>query len=720
METLDTPQNEPLRLAERLRKVQVGVRAELDITRHVFHGRPAYVVRDPVTFQSHQLSAADYRLYCYLSPDHNLGSIFQQIVRDGLLDAEREEEFYRFVLQLNQLGLLNLPTSDGHALYERHKRRRAAARKARLLGILFLRVPLWDPDRFLDRTIGWMRPLFTRTAFVAWLLLSLLSMSLCVARWQDFRQPLGAIFAVEHLPTLWITLIGLKVIHEFGHAYACKHFGGNVPEIGAFFILFTPCAYVDASASWGFRERLQRVIVGLAGIYFESFVAIFAFLVWALTEPSAWHAWAQSVVVLSTVVTLGFNLNPLMKYDGYFILCDVMNYPGLRARSQAQIKNWFKRLFFGISAPAIARTRFGAVGLGLWGGMVVVYYHLVLLAICIAIAWKFPGVGVLLAISYATISLVRGGLKLVRYIRFSPEVADRRPRAVAVTATLLAAVPLGLLFLPVPHAPHAVGVVGQAEDHIARAQAEGFLRDYFVKLGQDVDENQPLCRLEDTGRDLAVARQQAEYRLVRLRLRNKLQESASEALSENNRVQQVRRQLEYARQRQAALVTQAPTSGTMTWNAQLDSLGRYVARGEPLAMVSRGPWRVRIILGAEEFTDIAPRLGASASVLFVGQEQDPVSARVVRVAPVGSHEIGDLTLAALQPEKFQPTPDGGHSEQAMFHVELEFIEREDLQLRHGFPAAVRFPTRRISLGTRLYRRSMQFYQQLQAARAGSP
>ena len=106
-------------------------------------------------------------------------------------------------------------------------------------------------------------------------------------RWDSFRSPLHSILANETLLFLWVALVGLKVFHEFGHAYACKVFGGKVPEMGAYLIAFTPCAYVDASSAWGFAQLRHRVVVSLAGMYFESLVAFAALLVWNWTRRSA-------------------------------------------------------------------------------------------------------------------------------------------------------------------------------------------------------------------------------------------------------------------------------------------------------------------------------------------------------------------------------------------------------------------------------------------------
>ena len=229
--------------------------------------------------------------------------------------------------------------------------------------------------------------------------------SILVQRWDSFRHPHHSILASETLLFTWLALIGLKVVHEFGHAYACKVFGGKVPEMGAYLIAFTPCAYVDASAAWGFPQLRQRVIVSLAGMYVESIVAFVALLVWSWTDDLLVSSCAHQVVVLSTAVTVLFNINPLMRYDGYYVLSDVTGTPNLRQRGLAEVQSLLKRLI-GIRAPQTADGVGQIWFLRIYGFLSAIYKVSLVLAICTMIAFKFYLVGIVLAVIFlATVVL---------------------------------------------------------------------------------------------------------------------------------------------------------------------------------------------------------------------------------------------------------------------------------------------------------------------------
>ena len=218
-------------LAARLGQVRVGLRQDLEVTRHLFRGQPSYVVRDPVTFQSHRLEPADYQVFVSIEASRPLAEILAGLVERGLISAGDQEAFYEFIVQLHRLNFLNLPISDEKQLYKRYLARQQARRKEKLMGFLFLRIPLVNPDAFLERTIRYGRLLFSRCFFMVWLLVVGTAAVVGLQNWDRFLEPLQGVLATENLPLIWLVLIGLKVFHELGHAYACKHFGGYVPEL---------------------------------------------------------------------------------------------------------------------------------------------------------------------------------------------------------------------------------------------------------------------------------------------------------------------------------------------------------------------------------------------------------------------------------------------------------------------------------------------------------
>ncbi len=477
----------PAELVERLQNVQAGLRSDLEITRHVFRGCPYYVVRDPLTFQTHQFSLSDYGILIALDNTITLDEVFESLVATAVLEQDQQEDFYQFVLTLHRLGFLALPISDSRLLYQRFERRQVAARWRQVSGILFLRIPLVNPDAFLQRTAGFVRPLFTRAAFALWVALMVACVWILMLRWDSFGSPMQSLLATNNLLFLWFALIGLKVIHEFGHAYACKIFGGKVPEMGAFLIAFTPCAYVDASASWGFSTTRKRVIVSLAGMYFESIIAALALLYWNWSQDAWLSSCAHQIVILSSAVTVGFNINPLMRYDGYYVLSDLVGIPNLRQRSVEFVQNLAKHWVLGLPVPPCAEPRRIRWLLFVYGVSASVYKVTLVLAICGMIAMKFYLLGVGLAIFFMVSVVGTAARRLLVYLWKSPETQPVRLRAVAVSLLVIVLVPLAVVALPVPGIVVLEGIVQTADDRVVYAQSGGFLQPVALTAGQIVD-----------------------------------------------------------------------------------------------------------------------------------------------------------------------------------------------------------------------------------------
>jgi putative peptide zinc metalloprotease protein len=714
-ETMSTEPPPIASLADRLRNVQVGTRQELEPSRHVFRGLPSYVVLDPVTFQAHQFSIQDYQVFVRLDRQRPLGEVFETLVDEGVLARERENDFYHFIVHLNQLGLLNLPVSNAKTLYARFEKRQAARRRNRILGCLFLRVPLCHPDAFLKKTVRAVAPLFTRGAFVLWLIALVLGVTVVVTRWEEFRDPLGTMLAMKNLPILWILLVTLKVGHELGHAYACKHFGGNVPEMGAYFILFTPCAYVDASAAWGFTNRVHRVVVSLAGMYFESIAALIALAVWCMTGPTAIHSAAHYVIILSTVVTIGFNINPLMRYDGYYIFSDLVNVPNLRQLASAQTIATLKRRLFGIRTRPVTESRKGQLGLFVFGVASALYKFSVLLGICAIIAMKIPAIGLGIGVSYIGTTFWKLGVTLVRYVGWSEEVAPVRFRAVLAASLLLAACPLCLLVLPTPGSVQSVGIVGRGNDRIVRSTGTGFLQEPRVQVGDRVELGTVLCDLSNIDITSAIRGKQAEIGRLHGQLLEEARSDRCAAVMTERRLDQAQQERRQLAALEAALTVQSPVTGRITQAEGLEDVGRLVRKGERLAQVSAGPWILNAVATEGALSTSVPQAGDRVEIRLVGHAGPVFHGTVTNLAKAGSRKIDDASLTHLGGGSIAVSEMTMEAKQAFFRITIAIDDPDESVLRHGMTAMATFPGRRTSLGIHLYRRLLQFLNHLRVA-----
>lgn len=667
-----------------------------------------YQIRDPVTFRSQQLDLREYEILLAIEPDRSLGQVFDALVTSGRMGGEDEQEFFEFVTALHAAGLLNLPVSDHAALYRRHRLRRfARLRQTALGGFLFWQIPLWNPDVFLSRTAFVARALYSRVMLVIWAALLTIATVVAAGRWSELIVPPDDLLGFENLPLLWAALVGLKVFHEFGHAYGCKRFGGHVPEMGVTLILFTPCAYVDASGSWSFPFKWQRLVVCLGGVYVESYLAAIAVLVWAATDPGPLHALAYKVVFLASVTTLLFNLNPLMRYDGYYVASDFLEIPNLRARAARCVASHAKRLLLGIRDENIESGRRLNAILCAYGAASTIYRATLLFSIAALIARRVPMVGFALGATYVIKSLVSGGTRIARYVTSSREAMPVRLRAATVCSALLVVGPLLLLSIPLPSRVTAPAWIGAEHECIVRADTPGFVTAIRATAGEAVLSGQTLIELRNDEVDETANEAQSRWLAAEQRALALLAREPSRAKQEQSRATAAATEAEQADARRAALHVAAPIGGRLASCLTPNDDGRFMQTGEQIGVVLSGAPRVRVMLTAQEFAACRIRQGERAEFRADSDAGRAYPARVIRIQPTASRKIQPDSPFAEHGGPVALNPHTGQTAQPYIELELELVDAAELP--YQATGRVRLIARPTSFATLAYRGALRIW-----------
>lgn len=700
-------------LSARLGSVRVGLRADLEVTRHLFRGQPFYIVRDPLTFQSQRLTQADYAVFVAIDAGRSLAEVFAGLVARGRMQADHAEQFYQFVLDLHRLGFLRLPLSDDKLLYRRFKARERLGREAKFKGLLFLRIPLWQPDAFLERTVSYVRPLFSRTFFVLWLLLILSAGYVAARNWDELVEPLQGLLLARNLPLMWLTLIVLKVLHEFGHAYACKHYGGHVPEMGAFLILFTPCAYVDASACWGFTRKRERLVVCLGGMFVESIIAGLAVFVWAATEPSLVHSVAYNVIFLASVVTALFNINPLMRFDGYYILGDLVEIPNLRQRATQHLMQTLKRVLLGLRQPREPGDRRQPWVLLAYGIAAGVYRVTLLIAIVAILASKAFVIGVSLGLAMLVSTLFRTSRRLIRYLWHSEETAGVRGRAVAVGVLGLTLLPAGLVWVPIPSHVHAPAMVTSEGEAVLRVKTPGFLVSASVEPGQEVNAGSMLYELVNESILETAAEARGNLRAAELRRDAFREFEPVRVQQEDAQIVFFQRALVAASERLGGLSVAAPRSGRVIECLRDYDVGRYLREGDPIGLIASGVWRVRAVLTEEQLGRTRLELGDRVEFRPAGGASGAMTGTISRIAPAGSRGVDDLDpLTHLGGGDIAVDPVTKAAAQPYFELTIDLSEADTAALRYGMTGVVSVAATAEPVAKSVGRRTARFWNRL--------
>jgi putative peptide zinc metalloprotease protein len=346
----------PANELERRKHVRMRLRSDLDIAPQRYEGRVYFVVKDPVSLRYYRFKEDEHYLLQFMSGTNTLDEAQKAYERRYRPQRLTLEDLEGFAQQLLTAGLVqNESPRAGTQLFERRKKRRRSEWMQTLTNILYIKIPVIDPDRILTEMLQYTRWIFTIPFLLFSIGVMLSALLLVGTHFDTFRDKLPTyrdFFSIQTVAYLWFSLGVVKIIHEFGHGLSCKAFKGEVHEMGMLFLCFSPCMYCNVSDSWTLPDKWKRIIISSAGIYVELIIASVATFVWWNTPGYPLiNNLSLSLMVVCSVSTVVFNANPLMRYDGYYILADWLEIPNLRDRSNKFLKNLSLQFFLGVEVP---------------------------------------------------------------------------------------------------------------------------------------------------------------------------------------------------------------------------------------------------------------------------------------------------------------------------------------------------------------------------------
>jgi putative peptide zinc metalloprotease protein len=476
------------------------LREHATVNRHRYRGSVWYVIHDHATGRVHRMSPAGCAIVSTMDGRQTADQLWQDSVTHLGEDAPTQDEFIQLLAQLHAADLLQTEvTPDSAELLKRASKMRRLSWLQNVFNPLALRLRLWYPDKFFDRTIPYVRWLIGWPGVALWLLVVLPAIVLAAQYWDELSaNPADRILAADNMLLIGLSYPVIKALHEFGHGYAAKRFGGAVHEVGVMFLVFAPVPYVDVSAASEFRSKWQRAFVGAAGMIVEVFVAALALYVWLLIEAGFVRELAYNVMLIAGISTVVFNGNPLLRYDGYYILADLLEIPNLAQRATRYWGSLVDRyLFRSDSAGEFTAGEGERIWLLLYAPVSFCYRLLVMLGIALFIASEYLAVGVAIAIWGLLTGVMLPFGRALWQVVGGQRFRRNRTRAVITTVATIGATSVALLFIPVPLHTTTEGVVWLPETAAVRAGTNGFVRRLLVEPGHKVNSGEALVESEE-------------------------------------------------------------------------------------------------------------------------------------------------------------------------------------------------------------------------------
>jgi putative peptide zinc metalloprotease protein len=653
------------------------VRKDIQVDKQTHGGEVFYVAKDPLSLKYYRMRDVEYFIFTLLDGTKTIKDIIS-LVNKRFGKGITDEEIKNFILALRNMNLLDTfgPGAD-RLLYHRSVLKKRAKLKQLLMGWFFIKLPIIDPDKLLNKIYMKFSFIWTRSFFYLWLALIGLAIFLIADKSTLFFIQAKDFFAPKNILLIASALMIIKAWHEFGHALTCKYYGGEVHEMGILFIVFTPWLYVNVSDSWIFQKSRQRFLVSVAGLMTEFLVATIAAALWWFTKPGIFNSLCFNIVIVCSVDNLLRNANPLLRYDGYYALSDYIEIPNLRAKSSAYLSNlrrkYLLRMHVEEEELSAREKRIYVV----YGILSFCYRVFIMLAIIKFIAGKFFILGVILAAVMIT------GSFLMPLYKGATFVVTNRSRigyrgASAYTLSFIAISVIAFLFFYHPHVKIKSSFSAEAlERAVIRTEEGGFLDELLKKQGDRVTKGETIALLKNP--ELS-----ASYKMLKIE-RDAIMYEERKALSAGNVTEYNQHRLERERvekdmveleKRLGKLRIVAPREGVILTPRLEEKIGDYIEHGGFVCETgSTGGVEIEALVSGTDVTEV--KAGQDVELRAYAYPDSALKGKVESVSGVAVKTIDNLALSARFGGKIITEPQSGIGEvprDPYFEVKIDVSE----------------------------------------------
>ena len=667
--------------------LRLRMRLDLQVQRLQFGGTTYWGIKDPISLQYYQLRDEEYFILKQLDGSASFEAIRRQFEQRFLPQKLDASHLQGFLSRLHQSGLIIADAiGQGEILLERQTEKQKQALRSRFMNPLAIRFRGIDPHRFLN----WLQPLaalcFTPLFLLASLVLMVAACTLIltnvdnvVAQLPDFTT----FFEAKNLLLLGFSLALVKIVHELGHALACNQFGGECHEMGVMLLAFIPCLYVNVSDAWTMPSKWHRIMVSAAGIFVELVISSVCVFLWWFSYPGLFHSLCLNIVFVCSVSTLLLNGNPLLRYDGYYILLDLIEVPNLRQRAQSIVSNRLHHWFFGHKSDILLKeSRRLRRFLFVYGVASMVYRWfivIVILSVCYYVLEPY-GLEIFAQVMGAFVLMgmlivpLKSGLNEIQ--TYSKAGQIQWPRFLVRTTVVLALL-VGLIFIPLPHRIKAPALIELKDAKQVYVTAPGFLKTAATPQ-TELKPGSLIAELHNDQIELEMLKltgliNEQEIRISTLQKRQLDDpEAAQELPSAEEQLSDLKEQLEQRKTDLQRLSLKAPIAGTlipappMPVSQESGALPNW--SGSPLDLenrncfLERGTWlcsvgdpdqlQARLIVDQEDVEFIAA--GQSVRILLDEYPGTIFNGTIQEIAEI---DIEDLHPNLIHREEITTEPD---------------------------------------------------------------
>lgn len=631
----------------RVADLSVSLRPNITVRKQYFRGQQWYVLQDPFNNEFFRLRPEAYYFVSRLRPDRTVEEVWNECMEKVPDQVPGQEDVIQMLTQLHYANLLySRSATDSDKLFERYSKRKQRELQSKLLSIMFIRIPLFDPEQFLRKILPYTKYMVGPLGALIWLTVVLGASKLVFDNFDAALNQAQGVLAPGNLFLLYTGLVVVKTLHEFGHAIVCRRYGGEVHVMGVMFLIFTPLPFVDVTSSWSFRNHWHRTLVGAAGVLVEVFVAALMTYVWAYSGQGTLHSLAYNIMFIASVSTLLFNANPLLRFDGYYILSDLLDIPNLSTRSMNHLRHLAEFYLFGYKeSTSPAETKQEAVWFTIFGVLSGIYRVVVFTGILLFVADKFLLAGLIMVVVCVISWVIVPLFKFCNYLATSPRLSRTRSRAVSVSAGLVFVVVLLLAVIPFPNRFRAPGIMEAVNHLVVVNDADGYVDAVLVPSDTVVEPGTPLLRMSNYELDLEIESAKAqidEAKALEMRARS---QAIADLEPIQKRMDTLTKTLDELLQQRESLVVKAKQHGTWVSPKSDELVGAWLSRGTQVGEIADGgSFKFSAVAAQDEAADLFVNQINKAEVRVFGQGGENISVDEFHIIPYQQERLPSAAL----------------------------------------------------------------------------
>jgi putative peptide zinc metalloprotease protein len=698
--------------------LKARLRPDLIVQPQFYEGMTHYVVKDPIALKYFRFKVEEYFLLQQLDGKNQLQDVKKAFERKYRPQTISIEDLTRFVAQLHEAGLAQIDSPDqAQVLIRRRKKNRWKKVWQFLANILYIKIPVIDPERLLTGMYPFFRWIFTPYFITFSVGMMLAALTLVASQWTTFQAKLPefqSFFNWRTIVYFWCSLAIIKIIHEFGHGLTAKHFGGEVHEMGMLFLVLTPALYCDVTDSWLLPSKWKRIWISAAGIYVECFLASIATFVWWNTEEGLLNSLALATMFICSVNTILFNANPLLRYDGYYVMADWLEIPNLRIKSTQFFAYLFQEKVLGLEVPVqsyMPRSRrflfvFYAIASYLYRW--VVTFSILFFLYKFLQPYKLGSISAMMAIGSLIPLAGMPVYQMVKFVRTPGRMRKvKKARAFGFAAAVVTVVAL-ILLIPTPLRVQGTLVLTAAKPEMIYAEVPGRLVELKVRDGQWVTKGTVLATLSNPEkmRERTALQEQQLTNFVKAAWFGNNPSLDSRAMERQHwqAAQELEPAISKVNDQLGKLILVAGRDGQAMGVPHRETVGQYLKPGKPFCEIG-DPHQLEAHLILDQADIDLVRLGRIAWVKVYGDSEITFKSKVGEIAKRNREDIpGELSSTAggeIATKQDQKT--GQNKPLSAVYEVIIPIDNRDLELQPGLRGFAKIDGGTHTLGWWLWR-----------------